>query len=126
MDKKILKAIKKTTKVIKMFEQDAILLSENKKPRFDEKGKLIKATDEKKIRMAIMTPKNKYYLDETIRGTSLSDTKEGYYILKENDDFKITENSLLKFKDTVYKVIKVEENYGIFLRMELNIDDKRD
>lgn len=126
MDKKILKAIKKTTKVIKMFEQDAILLSENKKPRFDEKGKLIKAPDEKKIRMAIMTPKNKYYLDETMRGTSLSNTKEGYYILKENDDFKITENSLLKCKDTVYKVIKVEENYGIFLRMELNIDDKRD
>ena len=126
MDKKILKAIKKTTKVIKMFEQDVVLLSENKKPRFDEKGKLIKTPSEIKIRMAIMTPKNKYYLDETIRGTSLSDTKEGYYILKENDDFKITENSLLKCKDTVYKVIKVEENYGIFLRMELNIDDKRD
>ena len=126
MDKKILKAIKKTTKVIKMFEQDVVLLSENKKPRFDEKGKLIKTPSEIKIRMAIMTPKNKYYLDETMRGTSLSDTKEGYYILKENDDFKITENSLLKCKDTVYKVIKVEENYGIFLRMELNIDDKRD
>lgn len=126
MDKKILKAIKKTTKVIKMFEQDVVLLSENKKPRFDEKGKLIKTPSEIKIRMAIMTPKNKYYLDESIRGTSLSDTKEGYYILKENDDFKITENSLLKCKDTVYKVIKVEENYGIFLRMELNIDDKRD
>ena len=126
MDKKILKAINKTTKVIKMFEQDAILLSENKKPRFDEKGKLIKIPSEIKIRMAIMTPKNKYYLDESIRGTSLSYTKEGYYILKENDDFKITENSLLKCKDTVYKVIKVEENYGIFLRMELNIDDKRD
>ena len=126
MDKKVLKAIKKTTKVIKMFEQDAILLSENKKPRFDEKGKLIKIPSEIKIRMAIMTPKNKYYLDETTRGTSLSNTKEGYYILKENDDFKITENSLIKCKDTVYKVIKVEENYGIFLRMELNIDDKRD
>lgn len=126
MDKKVLNAIKKTTKVIKMFEQDVVLLSENKKPRFDEKGKLIKIPSEIKIRMAIMTPKNKYYLDESIRGTSLSDTKEGYYILKENDDFKITENSLLKFKDTVYKVIKVEENYGIFLRMELNIDDKRD
>ena len=126
MDKKILKAIKKTTKVIKMFEQDVVLLSKNKKPRFDEKGKLIKTPSEIKIRMAIMTPKNKYYLDETMRGTSLSDTKEGYYILKENDDFKITENSLLKCKDTVYKVIKVEENYGIFLRMELNIDDKRD
>ena len=126
MDKKILKAINKTTKVIKMFEQDAILLSENKKPRFDEKGKLIKIPSEIKIRMAIMTPKNKYYLDESIRGTSLSYTKEGYYILKENDDFKITENSLLKCKDKVYKVIKVEENYGIFLRMELNIDDKRD
>lgn len=125
MDKKILNAIKKTTKVIKMFEQDVVLLSENKKPRFDEKGKLIKTPSEIKIRMAIMTPKNKYYLDETIRGTSLSDTKEGYYILKENDDFKITENSLLKCKDTVYKVIKVEENYGIFLRMELNINDKR-
>ena len=126
MDKKILKAINKTTKVIKMFEQDVVLLSENKKPRFDEKGKLIKTPSEIKIRMAIMTPKNKYYLDESIRGPSLSDTKEGYYILKENDDFKITENSLLKCKDTVYKVIKVEENYGIFLRMELNIDDKRD
>ena len=126
MDKKVLNAIKKTTKVIKMFEQDVVLLSENKKPRFDEKGKLIKIPSEIKIRMAIMTPKNKYYLDESIRGTSLSDTKEGYYILKENDDFKITENSLLKCKDTVYKVIKVEENYGIFLRMELNIDDKRD
>ena len=125
MDKKVLNAIKKTTKVIKMFEQDVVLLSENKKPRFDEKGKLIKIPSEIKIRMAIMTPKNKYYLDETIRGTSLSDTKEGYYILKENDDFKITENSLLKFKDKVYKVIKVEENYGIFLRMELNINDKR-
>ena len=126
MDKKVLNAIKKTTKVIKMFEQDVVLLSKNKKPRFDEKGKLIKTPSEIKIRMAIMTPKNKYYLDETMRGTSLSDTKEGYYILKENDDFKITENSLLKCKDTVYKVIKVEENYGIFLRMELNIDDKRD
>ena len=126
MNKKVLKAIRKTTKVIKMFEQDVILLSENKKPRFDEKGKLIKMPSEIKIRMAIMTPKNKYYLDESIRGTSLSDTKEGYYILKENDDFKISENSLLKCKDKVYKVIKVEENYGIFLRMELNIDDKRD
>ena len=126
MDKKVLNAIKKTTKVIKMFEQDVVLLSENKKPRFDEKGKLIKIPSEIKIRMAIMTPKNKYYLDESIRGTSLSDTKEGYYILKENDDFKISENSLLKCKDTVYKVIKVEENYGTFLRMELNIDDKRD
>lgn len=125
MDKKILKAIKKTTKVIKMFEQDVVLLSENKKPRFDEKGKLIKTPSEIKIRMAIMTPKNKYYLDETMRGSAISNTKEGYYILKENDDFKITENSLLKCKDTVYKVIKVEENYGIFLRMELNIDDKR-
>ena len=61
-----------------------------------------------------------------MRGSAISDTKEGYYILKENDDFKITENSLLKCKDKVYKVIKVEENYGIFLRMELNIDDKRD
>ena len=126
MDKKVLKRISKITKVIKMFEQDVILLSENKKPRFDEKGKLIKAPDEKKIRMAIMTPKNKYYLDETMRGSAISDTKEGYCILKENDDFKITENSLIKCKDTVYKVIKVEENYGIFLRMELNIDDKRD
>ena len=126
MDKKILKAINKTTKVIKMFEQDAILLSENKKPRFDEKGKLIKIPSEIKIRMAIMTPKNKYYLDESIRGTSLSYTKEGYYILKENDDFKITEIPLLMCKVKVYKVIKVEENYGLFLRMELNIDDKRD
>jgi hypothetical protein len=126
MDKKVLNAIKKITKVIKMFEQDVVLLSENKKPRFDEKGKLIKTPSEIKIRMAIMTPKNKYYLDESIRGTSLSDTKEGYYILKENDDFKISENSLLKCKDKIYKVIKVEENYGIFLRMELNIDDKRD
>ena len=126
MDKKVLKRIKKITKVIKIFEQDVVLLSENKKPRFDEKGKLIKTPDEKKIRMAIMTPKNKYYLDETMRGSAISNTKEGYYILKENDDFKITENSLLKCKDTVYKVIKVEENYGTFLRMELNIDDKRD
>lgn len=126
MDKKILKAIKKTTKVIKMFEQDVILLFENKKPRFDEKGKLIKTPSEIKIRMAIMTPKNKHYLNETMKGSAISDTKEGYYILKENDDFKITENSLLKCKDTVYKVIKVEENYGTFLRMELNIDDKRD
>lgn len=126
MDKKVLKRIKKITKVIKMFEQNAILLSENKKPRFDEKGKLIKVPSEIKIRMAIMTPKNKYYLDETMRGIAISNTKEGYYILKENDDFKITENSLIKCKDTVYKVIKVEENYGTFLRMELNIDDKRD
>ena len=58
MDKKVLKAIKKTTKVIKMFEQDVVLLSENKKPRFDEKGKLIKVPSEIKVRMAIMTPKN--------------------------------------------------------------------
>ena len=107
MDKKVLKRIKKITKVIKMFEQNAILLSENKKPRFDEKGKLIKVPSEIKIRMAIMTPKNKYYLDETMRGIAISNTKEGYYILKENDDFKITENSLIKCKDTVYKVIKV-------------------
>lgn len=125
MDKKVLKAIKKVTKVIKMFEEDVILYDGNDTLELDDKGKPINNIREKKIKMAILTPKQKFTLSETISGSYLSNAKEAYYILKETDDFKITENMLLKYKNAIFKIIKIEENYGVFLRMELNINDKR-
>lgn len=125
MDLKVKKGIQKVTKVIKMFEEDVAIYLENKELKLDDKGNPIKSNKEIKVKMAVMTPKSKYFLNDSINGSFLSDTKEAYYILKDNDEFKITENMLLKHKETLYRVVKIEENYGVFLRMEINIDDKR-
>lgn len=125
MDLKVKKGIQKVIKVIKMFEENVTIYPENKELELDDKGNPIKSNKEIKVKMAVMTPKSKYFLNDSINGSFLSDTKEAYYILKDDDEFKITENMLLKHKETIYRVVKIEENYGVFLRMEININDKR-
>lgn len=121
------KAILKILKVIKLFEDNVIILVENKKLKLDEYGNPILSREEIKVKMAIMTPKKISSVQiSTIENSFLSFEKEAYYILNENDEFKISENMRIKYKNKIYKVINIENNYDVFLRLGLNIDDRRD
>ena len=127
MKRKMKKAILKILKVIKLFEDNVIILVENKKLKLDEYGNPILSREEIKVKMAIMTPKENIGIQiSTIENSFLSFEKEAYYILNENDEFKISENMLIKYKNKMYKVINIENNYDVFLRLGLNIDDRRD
>lgn len=127
MKRKMKKAILKILKVIKLFEDNVIILVENKKLKLDEYGNPILSKEEIKVKMAIMTPKKISSVQiSTIENSFLSFEKEAYYILNENDEFKISENMRIKYKNKIYKVINIENNYDVFLRLGLNIDDRRD
>nr|WP_314081187.1 hypothetical protein [uncultured Leptotrichia sp.] len=125
MDRKTKSAIKKTLKVIEKLSDDVIVYSENSEIEFDEMGNPIQNKIEKTVKMAILTPKHNSSFPQSMDGSFLSNKKEGYYILNDNQDFKVSEGIKIKHKDVIYKVVNIEENYGEFLRMELNIDDKR-
>ena len=127
MKRKMKKAILKILKVIKLFEDNVIILVENKKLKLDEYGNPILSREEIKVKMAIMTPKKISDIQiSTIENSFLSFEKGAYYILNENDEFKISENMRIKYKNKIYKVINIENNYDLFLRLGLNIDDRRD
>lgn len=125
MDRKTKSAIKKTLKVIEKLSDDVIVYSENSEIEFDEMGNPLQNKIEKTVKMAILTPKHNSSFPQSMDGSFLSNKKEGYYILNDNQDFKVSEGIKIKHKDVVYRVVNIEENYGEFLRMELNIDDKR-
>ena len=125
MDRKTKSAIKKTLKVIEKLSDDVIVYSENSEIEFDEMGNPIQNKIEKTVKMAILTPKHNSSFPQSMDGSFLSNKKEGYYILDDNQDFKVSEGIKIKHKDVIYMVVNIEENYGEFLRMELNIDDKR-
>lgn len=125
MDKKTKSAIKKTLKVIEKLSDDVIVYSENSEIEFDEMGNPLQNKIEKTVKMAILTPKHNSSFPQSMDGSFLSNKKEGYYILNDNQDFKVSEGIKIKHKDVIYRVVNIEENYGEFLRMELNIDDKR-
>ena len=125
MDRKTKSAIKKTLKVIEKLSDDVIVYSENSEIEFDEMGNPIQNKIEKTVKMAILTPKHNSSFPQSMDGSFLSNKKEGYYILNDTDDFKISENMKLKHNGVIYRIVNIEENYGEFLRMELNIDDKR-
>lgn len=125
MDRETKSAIKKTLKVIEKLSDDVIVYSENSEIEFDEMGNPVQNKIEKMVKMAILTPKHNSTFPQSMDGSFLSNKKEGYYILNDNDDFKISEGIKIKHKDVIYRVVNIEENYGKFLRMELNIDDKR-
>ena len=125
MDRKTKLAIKKTLKVIEKLSDDVIVYSENSEIEFDEMGNPLQNKIEKTVKMAILTPKHNSSFPQSMDGSFLSNKKEGYYILNDNQDFKVSEGIKIKHKDVIYRVVNIEENYGEFLRMELNIDDKR-
>ena len=125
MDRKVRAAIRKTLKVIRKFSDDVIVYSENPEIKFDEMGNPVQNKIEKVIKMAVLTPKHNSSFPQSVDGSFLSNKKEGYYILNDTDDFKISENMKLKHNNIIYRIVNIEENYGEFLRMELNIDDKR-
>nr|DAX24386.1 MAG TPA: hypothetical protein [Caudoviricetes sp.] len=125
MDRKTKSAIKKTLKVIEKLSDDVIVYSENSEIEFDEMGNPLQNKIEKTVKMAILTPKHNSSFPQSIDGSFLSNKKEGYYILDDNQNFKVSEGIKIKHKDVIYRVVNIEENYGEFLRMELNIDDKR-
>ena len=126
MDRKVRAAIRKVLKVIRKFSDDVTIYSENSETEFDEMGNPIQNKIEKTVKMAILTPKHNSSFPQSMDGSFLSNKKEGYYILNDNQDFKVSEGIKIKHKDVIYRVVNIEENYGEFLRMELNIDDKRD
>nr|DAN53094.1 MAG TPA: hypothetical protein [Caudoviricetes sp.]DAS12292.1 MAG TPA: hypothetical protein [Caudoviricetes sp.]DAT60565.1 MAG TPA: hypothetical protein [Caudoviricetes sp.]DAX24850.1 MAG TPA: hypothetical protein [Caudoviricetes sp.] len=125
MDRKTKSAIKKTLKVIEKLSDDVIVYSENSEIEFDEMGNPLQNKIEKMVKMAILTPKHNSSFPQSMDGSFLSNKKEGYYILNDNQNFKVSEGIKIKHKDVIYRVVNIEENYGEFLRMELNIDDKR-
>ncbi len=125
MDRKVRAAIRKTLKVIRKFSDDVIVYSENPEIEFDEIGNPVQNKIEKVVKMAVLTPKHISSFPQSMDGSFLSNKKEGYYILNDTDDFKISENMKLKHNNIIYRIVNIEENYGEFLRMELNIDDKR-
>ena len=125
MDRKTKSAIKKTLKVIEKLSDDVIVYSENSEIEFDEMGNPLQNKIEKTVKMAILTPKHNSSFPQSVDGSFLSNKKEGYYILNDNQNFKVSEGIKIKHKDVIYRVVNIEENYGEFLRMELNIDDKR-
>ena len=126
MDRKTKSAIKKTLKVIEKLSDDVIVYSENSEIEFDEMGNPLQNKIEKTVKMAILTPKHNSSFPQSMDGSFLSNKKEGYYILNDNQNCKVSEGIKIKHKDVIYRVVNIEENYGEFLRMELNIDDKRD
>ena len=125
MDRKTKSAIKKTLKVIEKLSDDVIVYSENSEIEFDEMGNPIQNEIEKTAKMAILTPKHNSSFPQSMDGSFLSNKKEGYYILNDTDSFKISENMKIKHNGVIYRIVNIEENYGEFLRMEQNIDDKR-
>ena len=125
MDRKTKSAIKKTLKVIEKLSDDVIVYSENSEIEFDEMGNPLPNKIAKMVNMAILTPKHNSSFPQSMDGSFLSNKKEGYYILNDNQNFKVSEGIKIKHKDVIYRVVNIEENYGEFLRMELNIDDKR-
>lgn len=125
MDRKTKSAIKKTLKVIEKLSDDVIVYTENSEIEFDEMGNPLQNKIEKTVKMAILTPKHNSSFPQSMDGSFLSNKKEGYYILDDNQNFKVSEGIKIKHKDVIYRVVNIEENYGEFLRMELNIDDKR-
>ena len=126
MDRKVRAAIRKVLKVIRKFSDDVTIYSENSGIEFDDLGNPIQNKIEKNVKMAVLTPKHNSSFPQSMDGSFLSNKKEGYYILNDTDGFKISENMKLKHNGVIYKIVNIEENYGEFLRMELNIDDKRD
>ena len=125
MDRKVRAAIRKVLKVIRKFSDDVTIYSENSEIEFDDLGNPIQNKIEKIVKMAILTPKHNSSFPQSMDGSFLSNKKEGYYILNDTDGFKISENMKLKHNGVIYRIVNIEENYGEFLRMELNIDDKR-
>ena len=125
MDRKVKAAIRKVLKVIRKFSDDVVVYLENPEIEFDDLGNPIQNEIERTIKMAVLTPKHISSFLQSIDGSFLSNKKEGYYIPNDKDDFKISENMKLKYNNVIYRVVGIEENYGEFLRMELNIDDKR-
>ena len=125
MDRKVRAAIRKVLKVIRKFSDDVTVYLEDSEAEFDDLGNPIQNKIEKTVKMAILTPKHNSSFPQSMDGSFLSNKKEGYYILNDNQDFKVSEGIKIKHKDVIYRVVNIEENYGEFLRMELNIDDKR-
>lgn len=128
MDRKVRAAIRKVLKVIRKFSDDVTIYSENSENseiEFDDLGNPIQNKIEKTVKMAVLTPKHNSSFPQSMDGSFLSNKKEGYYILNDTDGFKISENMQLKHNGVIYRIVNIEENYGEFLRMELNIDDKR-
>lgn len=128
MEKKISQALKKILKVIRFFEDDVVLVHQDETVRFDDRGKILDSITEIPLKMAVMTFQSRFNVTEgTINNqdSTITRKKECYYILKDTDSFRITENSKIRYKNTVYRINSIEENYGIFLRMELEIDDRR-
>ena len=126
MDRKVRAAIRKVLKVIRKFSDDVTVYLEDSEVEFDDLGNPIQDKIEKIVKMAVLTPKHNSSFPQSMDGSFLSNKKEGYYILDDNQDFKVSEGIKIKHKDVIYRVVNIEENYGEFLRMELNIDDKRD
>lgn len=125
MDRKVRAAIRKVLKVIRKFSDDVTVYLEDSEVEFDEMGNPLQNKIEKMVKMAILTPKHNSSFPQSMDGSFLSNKKEGYYILNDNQNFKVSEGIKIKHKDVIYRVVNIEENYGEFLRMELNIDDKR-
>lgn len=125
MDRKVRAAIRKVLKVIRKFSDDVTVYLEDSEVEFDDLGNPIQDKIEKIVKMAVLTPKHNSSFPQSMDGSFLSNKKEGYYILDDNQDFKVSEGIKIKHKDVIYRVVNIEENYGEFLRMELNIDDKR-
>ena len=117
--------IRKVLKVIRKFSDDVTVYLENPEIEFDDLGNPIQDKIEKTVKMAVLTPKHNSSFPQSIDGSFLSNKKEGYYILNDTDSFKISENMKIKHNGVIYRIVNIEENYGEFLRMELNIDDKR-
>ena len=98
MDRKTKSAIKKTLKVIEKLSDDVIVYSENSEIEFDEMGNPIQNKIEKTVKMAILTPKHNSSFPQSMDGSFLSNKKEGYYILNDNQDFKVSEGIKIKHK----------------------------
>ena len=126
MDRKVRAAIRKVLKVIRKFSDDVTVYLEDSEVEFDDLGNPIQDKIEKTVKMAVLTPKHNSSFPQSMDGSFLSNKKEGYYILNDTNNFKISENMKIKHNDVIYRIVNIEENYGEFLRMELNIDDKRD
>ena len=125
MDRKVRAAIRKVLKVIRKFSDDVTVYLEDSEVEFDDLGNPIQDKMEKIVKMAILTPKHNSSFPQSMDGSFLSNKKEGYYILNDTDGFKISENMKLRHNGVIYRIVNIEENYGEFLGMELNIDDKR-
>lgn len=108
MDRKVRAAIRKTLKVIRKFSDDVIVYSENPEIEFDEIGNPVQNKIEKVVKMAVLTPKHNSSFPQSMDGSFLSNKKEGYYILNDTDDFKISENMKLKHNNIIYRIVNIE------------------